>query len=84
MLAMQRRRLEKLEARFGPKGEPKVALRCIVSCIGRPLNLETSSCTRWLNSNGSITECIRLDGWDTNIPEEELERLIARFPVQVE
>jgi hypothetical protein len=80
MIAMQRRRLAKLEARLAPP-EPKTGLRVVFSAIAKPLSLATSECKRWLCADGTITEYVRLDGDCKDISEAELERFIASFPV---
>ena len=82
MIAMQRRRLEKLEARFAVvTKKPSVSLRAVVSCVARPLNLANSSCIRRLGRNGSITEVVLLDGSRSDITDEQLDRFIETFPV---
>jgi hypothetical protein len=81
MIAMQRRRLEKLEARLTPP-DPKQGLRVIFSAIAKPLSLATSQCRRWLCSDGTLTEFVRFDGNCKDMSDAELERFIASFPVR--
>jgi hypothetical protein len=81
MVAMQRRRLAKLEALLVPQGEPKI-FRVVVSAMARPLNLATSECKRTLCSDGTISEFVFLDGDRESISQAELDRFVAGFPVQ--
>jgi hypothetical protein len=81
MLAMQRRRIQRLEAVLTPKGLPKLGFRFVVSTIAKPLNLETSRCTRWLREDGSLSEFVLLDGESEDISDDDLERFISTFPV---
>jgi hypothetical protein len=81
MIAMQRRRLAKLEARLVPR-EPKVGLRIVYSSIAKPLSLATSKCVRWLCEDGTLTEFVRFDGNCKDMSDVELERFIAGFPMR--
>ena len=81
---MSARRVGWLEERYETQlsGEPKVALRILISLPWKgPPNLATSSCTRTLNTAGGLIETVKLDGDDAGISEEELEKFIASFPV---
>jgi hypothetical protein len=80
MIAMQRRRLEKLEARLLPR-EPKPGLRVILAAIAKPLSLATSECVRWLCPDGTLTEFVRFDGDCKDMSDVELERFIGGFPI---
>lgn len=73
------RRLLTLERAYAPtRLQP---FRVVVSACGRPLNLETSTCTRTCHPNGSLIEVVHLDGTDEGLSHEDLERFIARFPI---
>jgi hypothetical protein len=47
-----------------------------------PLNLENSTCERQLLSDGSLLECIMLDGRSEDLTEEELRSFIDRYPIK--
>jgi eukaryotic-like serine/threonine-protein kinase len=61
MRALQSR-LNKLELVWNTAKEPRSVFRVIVSAIAKPLNWETSTCTRTLSANGSLLEVLILDG----------------------
>jgi hypothetical protein len=50
--------------------------------IPTPLNLETSTCVRQIWPDGSLFECIMLDGPAEDLTEEELEAFIDRYPIR--
>jgi hypothetical protein len=75
------RRIARLENQRHGNGKPEI-LRLVVSSIGESLNLSTSRCTRTRNSNNSITEFVELDGSREELTDEELQRFVARFPIQ--
>jgi hypothetical protein len=75
----------RLEDRFETQlsGKPKSSLRIIVARgESGAANLATSTCTRRLNNAGGLIEIVDLDGADSGISEEELERFIAGFPIE--
>ena len=79
------RRLARLEDRFAPaaRRNPKHSVRLVVSLMDHPLSLETSTCTRTLNTaNGYLTEVVRLDGIRGGITDDELDRFVEKFPVE--
>jgi len=79
------RRVGRLEERFAinSSGDPKVALRILVSLPWKsPASLATSTCTRMLNTAGGVIETVKLDGDAASISEKELEKFIARFPIE--
>lgn len=43
----------------------------------------TSRCRRTLTANGYLTEVVRLDGNRTGMPDEEVEKFVQRFPVEM-
>jgi hypothetical protein len=83
------KRICRLEDHLSPPPEPDFLRnpekrnRIVVSRMDRKLNLETSSCTRMLSEDGVLTEVVRLDGISASFSEDELERFLARFPVQI-
>ena len=83
------RRLRRIEDQLGPNVQcdfvrnPRRRLRLVVARMDRPLNLATSRCTRTLSPDGFLMEVVRLDGIRTGLGEEELERFVASFPVQM-
>jgi hypothetical protein len=48
-----------------------------------PLNLATSRCTRTLCPNGTLLEVVHLDGIHGNLNDEELDRFVGSFPVNI-
>jgi hypothetical protein len=83
------RRLRRVEDQLGPKVQrdfvrnPRQRLRLVVARMDRPLNLATSRCTRTLSPDGFLMEIVRLNGICTGLGEEELERFVASFPIQM-
>jgi hypothetical protein len=77
---LQRRRAAAVERDYVQN--PRDHFRMVVSRMDRPLNLETSRCARTLSADGTLTELVRLDGIRGDLSNEELERFVARFPVQ--
>jgi len=82
------RRLRRLEQQLIPPPQrdylscPRDRFRIVVSRMDRTLNLESSSCTRMLTSDGYLMETIRLDGIRGGLTDEELDRFVERFPIQ--
>jgi hypothetical protein len=75
------RRLEKLESVLGGPDAPPMVTRLIVCDLGRTLNLEKSSCTRFLE-NGRLIEIVNLHGDRTQMGDEEFERFVTSFPIE--
>jgi hypothetical protein len=57
-------------------------IRYVFSRMDKPLNWETSKCTRTRQANGSVLEFVKLDGDDPDVTNDELDRFVERFPVQ--
>ena len=75
-----RARLKKLEKR---KQSSSDRIRVVISRIDRPPNLANCKCRRTLASNGLLTEVVELDGSSADLTDEDLERFISSFPVEV-
>ena len=72
-------RLANLEKRTG--GVHVKPFRLVVTVIGQPLNLATSTCER-TGRNGRLTEIVRLSGGSSaDLSEAALERFVEQFPV---
>ena len=41
-----------------------------------------SNCTRTLNPDGQLWECVHLTGSGDDLSKDELEQQIARFPIE--
>ena len=76
-----KRRLERLEQK---RSDARQRFRVVVCAIGRSLNLANSTCKRTLAEDGLLTEVVRLDGSRDDLTDEELDRFVASFPLQVE
>jgi hypothetical protein len=74
-----RARLKALEQRRQASNQ---RMRIVASTSGMPLNLANSTCKRTLGANGLLTEIVDLDGSDQGVTDEDLERIIAGFPVE--
>jgi|ERR1019366_7707532 hypothetical protein len=55
--------------------------KLILSIEGKPLSLETSTCTRQIGLDGSLVEFVMLDGDDTDLTDAQLEAFIQQHPV---
>jgi hypothetical protein len=78
------RRVGLLEERYETQlsGKPQNRLRLVVSLSWKgPASLATSTCQRYLRG-GFLTELVKLDGDDSAMSEEELERFIESFPIE--
>jgi hypothetical protein len=79
-----------LETHFEPKIErdwvrnPREKLRLVASRMDQPLNLETSHCRRHLTDDHCLMELVVLDGFRSDISEEDLQHFIETFPVETE
>jgi hypothetical protein len=51
--------------------------------MDRKLRLETSTCRRTLSANGVLTEIVRLDGTRGGMTDEEMEKFVESFPVEM-
>ena len=84
------RRVRRLEDQIGPAAQPDFLrypqqhIRVVVSALGRELNLAESTCSRTLDASGLLTEMVELNGDGQELSREELDRFVARFPVQVQ
>jgi hypothetical protein len=80
-------RISKLEAQFPPPRDylrhPRKHVRYIFSLMGQNLNLETSTSARTLCPNGTLLECVILNGSLDDISEEALKEFIERSPVEI-
>jgi hypothetical protein len=78
------RRIGLLEDRYAAhlSDTPKVAVRLRISYPWKgALDLAKSRCTRMLTAVGTVIETVWLEGDADGISDEELERLIASFPI---
>ncbi len=79
-LRMLTHRLKRLECvRRAADQEP---FRVLIHSVCGPVNLATSTCSRTAGPDGQITEVVWLDGSADDLPDSELERFIASFPVE--
>jgi hypothetical protein len=80
------RRVRKLENEFAPPRDylrhPRSVLRLVYDAYHK-LNLETSTCSRTLCRDGSLLECVMLDGSIDDISEEALKEFIENSPVKI-
>jgi hypothetical protein len=88
MVAMRNldRRLARLEDRLAPTDfarNPRQRLRVVVCTLGRTLSLEPSTCRRTPSANGFLTEIVRLDGSHAGLTDEEMEKFVESFPVEM-
>jgi hypothetical protein len=77
------RRLARLEDRLAPDfaRDPRQRLRAVVCNLA--LSLETSTCRRTRSANGVLTEIVRLDGARDGMTDEEMEKFVESFPVEM-
>jgi hypothetical protein len=73
-------RLNKLELVWNTGKGPRSVFGVIVSAVAKPLNWETSKCTRTLSANGSLLEVLILDGNFRDVSAKELDQFVGRFP----
>jgi len=73
------RRLNALEQR---REETRKPFRFVADGVYKPLHLDTSTCTRYLTADGTLTEVVILDGNSDDLSPEELEKFIASFPIE--
>jgi hypothetical protein len=83
------RRLGRLESRYPIGLSPKLmpGLRLIVTRIqdriyDEPGNPPASTCDRCV-LDGSLTEIVRLNGEDSSLSGDELDRFIDGFPIEM-
>lgn len=55
--------------------------RLILSTIGEPLNLQTSTCERQIWPDGSLFEFVSIDGSAKGLTDEQLDAFTSRFPI---
>lgn len=72
--AARMRLAEKLE-------HPKKTFRVVVTAIGMPLDLATSTCQRYFWPNDSLFELVHLSGCDSGLTATQLEEFISRHPI---
>jgi hypothetical protein len=65
-----------------PNNAAANVFRMVFSRMDKPLNWETSMCTRTRQPNGSVLEFVKLDGRDHDVTDDELDQFVSRFPVQ--
>lgn len=83
MIARRVGRLEN-QHRSNRSSASRPGLRVIVSLPWKgSANLATSTCQRTLHADYGLTELVKLDGDEDSISEEELEKFIATFRVEV-
>lgn len=56
--------------------------RTIFYCYDVPLNLENSTCDRQIWPDGSLFECIMLDGRIEDLTEAQLQDFVDRHPIK--
>ena len=61
--------------------EEQKRFQLIYYVIGKPRNLEASTCERQIWPDGSLFELVMLDGRDTDLTEAQLEAFIQQHPV---
>lgn len=54
----------------------------VISCKGKPLNLETATCERMLWPDGYLAELVTLDGSASDLTDQQLDEFINRFPIR--
>jgi len=83
------KRIARLEDQFAPKVQPdflrrpRQCLRLVVFAVARELKLDTSTCRRTLTASGCLMEVVTLDGRRDGLTDEELEKFVKSFPVEV-
>jgi len=55
--------------------------RVIVSLIAKPLHLASSTCTRSLWPDGTVFELVHLSGSDDQLDRAQLDRIVAKLPI---
>ena len=58
---------------------PPIVLRVVISASGKELELQTSTCQRIVNGNGTVTELVALNGCRSQITDQELDHFVAGF-----
>jgi hypothetical protein len=76
------RRLHKLEELAGVSGMPRQRMRLVILTVGRTRDLARCTCRRTLAPNGLLTEFVDLDGASPEWSDEDIDRFVARFPIQ--
>ena len=76
-----RRRLESLEKRHSVARKQDV-VRVMISSGGDP-DWERSTCRRRLIPGGALMEFVDLEGGGEDLDRDELERFVARFPIEL-
>lgn len=74
-----KRRLRALEREIKPPEKP---LRIVVRYTGEPADLEQAKCHRNTMKDGRVCEVVMLNGSDEGISEEDLDRFVAKFPIE--
>ena len=74
-----KQRLRALERQIKPPEEP---LRVVVCYPGEPADLEQAECHRQILGDGRLWEVVTLNGSDEGISKEELDRFVAKFPIE--
>jgi hypothetical protein len=75
------RRIERLEAQ---RHSAEQELFRIVMSSPWPTDLTRATCSRARCDNGSLTEVVFLNGSRDGISDEDLERFIESFPIEVQ
>ena len=79
------RRLCKLEDKFGVSAMPRDRIQFVFSTIGIEQSLETATCSRTLQPDGTVLEYVdftRGPKGSGKLNEEELNRWLDTFPIQ--
>jgi len=74
-------RLQKLERQHSQIERGR--FRMVVSHAGKPFDLSTATCTRTLMPDGGLMEIVKVNGSGNDLSDEELERFIQSFPIEV-
>ena len=68
-----------MEQRIKPPEEP---LRVVVCYAGELADLEQAQCHRQILGDGRLWEVVTLNGSDEGISKEDLDRFVAKFPIE--
>lgn len=68
-------------ARTMLEGRHQPGICLIVHVIGKPLHLENSTCTRTRWADGTVFDCVLLDGCGEDLDSAHLDRVISKLPI---
>ncbi|MEP7353988.1 MAG: hypothetical protein ABI824_12220 [Acidobacteriota bacterium] len=81
MIRRIERRLSQLEHQT--QAAAKASIRVVSRCVVGRANLATSKCWRTRCNNGALIELVQLDGGMEGLSQNELDRFVASFPIEV-